>query len=124
MLQSVLRALQLPDLRKRILFTLVMLLIFRFIAHVPVPNIDPSALASLQDALANNQLAQLLNIFAGGALQNLSVAAMGVYPYITASIIIQLLAPLIPALEEMTKEGEQRSEEHTSELQSLRHLVC
>jgi preprotein translocase subunit SecY len=107
MLQSVLRALQLPDLRRRIVFTLVMLLIFRFIAHVPVPNIDPSALASLQDALANNQLAQLLNIFAGGALQNLSVAAMGVYPYITASIIIQLLAPLIPALEEMTKEGEQ-----------------
>jgi preprotein translocase subunit SecY len=107
MLQSVLRAIQLPDLRRRILFTLLMLLIFRFIAHIPVPNIDPSALASLQDALANNQLAQLLNIFAGGALQNLSVAAMGVYPYITASIIIQLLAPLIPALEEMTKEGEQ-----------------
>jgi preprotein translocase subunit SecY len=107
MLQSVLRALQLPDLRRRILFTLLMLLIFRFIAHIPVPNIDPSALQTLQDALAQNQLAQLLNIFAGGALQNLSVAAMGVYPYITASIIIQLLAPLIPALEEMTKEGEQ-----------------
>ncbi len=107
MLQSVLRALQLPDLRRRILFTLVMLLIFRLIAHIPVPNIDPAALKSLQDALANNQLAQLLNIFAGGALQNFSVAAMGVYPYITASIIIQLLQPLIPALEEMGKEGEQ-----------------
>jgi preprotein translocase subunit SecY len=107
MLQSVLRALQLPDLRRRILFTLGMLLIFRFIAHIPAPNIDPAALQSLQDALAQNQLAQLLNMFAGGALQNLSVASMGVYPYITASIIIQLLAPLIPALEEMTKEGEQ-----------------
>ena len=97
MLQSVLRALQLPDLRRRILFTLGMLLIFRLIAHIPVPNIDPSALASLQEALRNNQLAQLLNIFAGGALQNLSVAAMGVYPYITAQIIVQLLQPLIPA---------------------------
>jgi len=107
MLQSVLRALQLPDLRRRILFTLAMLLVFRLIAHIPVPNIDPAALASLQDALANNQLAQLLNIFAGGALQNLSVAAMGVYPYITAQIIVQLLSPLIPALEELTKEGEQ-----------------
>src|SRR5215211_3499231 len=107
MLQSVLRALQLPDLRRRILFTLVMLLIFRMIAHIPVPNIDPSALASLQQALKDNQLAALLNIFAGGALQNLSVAAMGVYPYITAQIIVQLLSPLIPALEEMTKEGEQ-----------------
>lgn len=107
MLQSVLRALQLPDLRRRILFTFAMLLIFRLIAHVPVPNIDPTALKSMQDALANNQLAQLLNIFAGGALQNLSVAAMGVYPYITAQIIVQLLQPLIPALEELSREGEQ-----------------
>jgi preprotein translocase subunit SecY len=107
MLQSVLRALQLPDLRRRILFTLGMLLIFRLIAHIPVPGIDPTALADLQQALQNNQLAQLLNIFAGGALQNLSVAAMGVYPYITAQIIVQLLTPLIPALEEMSKEGEQ-----------------
>jgi preprotein translocase subunit SecY len=89
------------------LFTLAMLLVFRLIAHIPVPNIDPAALANLQEALANNQLAQLLNIFAGGALQNLSVAAMGVYPYITAQIIVQLLQPLIPALEELTKEGEQ-----------------
>jgi preprotein translocase subunit SecY len=107
MLQSVLRALQLPDLRRRILFTLLMLLIFRLIAHIPVPNIDPSALASLQQALQDNQLAALLNIFAGGALQNLSVAAMGVYPYITAQIIVQLLQPLIPALEQLGKEGEQ-----------------
>jgi preprotein translocase subunit SecY len=84
-----------------------MLLVFRLIAHIPVPNIDPSALQSLQDALQTNQLAQLLNIFAGGALQNLSIAAMGVYPYITAQIIIQLLTPLIPALEELRKEGEQ-----------------
>jgi preprotein translocase subunit SecY len=84
-----------------------MLLIFRFIAHIPVPNIEPGALASLQQALQQNQLAQLLNIFSGGALQNFSVAAMGVYPYITATIIMQLLQPVIPALEELSKEGEQ-----------------
>jgi preprotein translocase subunit SecY len=107
MLQSVLQALALPDLRRRILFTLGMLLAFRFIAHVPVPNIDPNALESLRQSLQTNQLAQLLNIFAGGALQNLSVAAMGVYPYITAQIIVQLLQPLIPALDELRKEGEQ-----------------
>ncbi|HEU5087366.1 MAG TPA: preprotein translocase subunit SecY [Roseiflexaceae bacterium] len=107
MLESVVRAVQLPELRRRIVFTLLMLLVFRLIAHIPVPNINPDALQSLQDALATNQLAQLLNIFAGGALQNLSVAAMGVYPYITAQIIIQLLTPLIPWLEEMRKEGEQ-----------------
>jgi preprotein translocase subunit SecY len=72
-----------------------------------VPNLDPNALASLREALQSNQLAQLLNIFAGGALQNLSVASMGVYPYITAQIIVQLLQPLIPALNDLRKEGEQ-----------------
>ncbi len=107
MLTSLKRAIELPDLRRRILFTLGMLLIFRFIAHIPVPNINPGALDALQDALAGNQLAQLLNLFAGGALQQLSVASMGVYPYITAQIIVQLLTPLVPALEQMQKEGEQ-----------------
>lgn len=107
MLQAVVRAIQLPDLRRRILFTLGMLLVFRLIAHIPVPNINPASLAQLREALASNQLTQLLNIFAGGALQNFSVAAMGVYPYITASIIMQLLQPLIPALQELQKEGEQ-----------------
>ena len=107
MLQSVIRALQLPDLRRRILFTLAMLLCFRFIAHIPVPNIDPLQLAQLQQTLQSNQLAQLLNLFAGGALQQLSIAAMGVFPYITATIIVQLLQPLIPALAELQKEGEQ-----------------
>ena len=107
MLKSVLQALQVPDLLRRVLFTLAMMLVFRFIAHIPVPNLDPNALASLREALQSNQLAQLLNIFAGGALQNLSVASMGVYPYITAQIIVQLLQPLIPALNDLRKEGEQ-----------------
>jgi preprotein translocase subunit SecY len=107
MLQAVVRAIQLPDVRRRVVFTLLMLLAFRGIAHIPVPNINPGSLQQLQEALANNQLAQLLNIFAGGALQNFSVAAMGVYPYITATIIMQLLQPLIPALQELSKEGEQ-----------------
>jgi preprotein translocase subunit SecY len=107
MLQAVIRAIQLPDLRRRILFTIGMLLIFRAIAHIPVPNVNPDALEQLRNELATNQLAQLLNLFAGGALQNFSVAAMGVYPYITASIIMQLLQPLIPALQELNKEGEQ-----------------
>ena len=85
----------------------MLLLIFRLISHIPVPNINRAALAAFQQSLQNNQLAQLLNLFAGGALQQLSVASMGVYPYITASIIVQLLQPLIPALEALAKEGEQ-----------------
>jgi preprotein translocase subunit SecY len=84
-----------------------MLLLFRLVAHIPVPNIEAAALEQLQQALRDNQLAQLLNIFSGGALQNFSVAAMGVYPYITATIIMQLLQPLIPWLEELAKEGDQ-----------------
>jgi preprotein translocase subunit SecY len=107
LLQAVQRAWMLPDLRRRILFTLGMLLLFRLVAHIPVPNIEPAALEQLRQALQENQLAQLLNIFSGGALQNFSVAAMGVYPYITATIIMQLLQPLIPALEELSKEGDQ-----------------
>ena len=112
MLQAVVSAVRMPDLRRRILYTLGMLLIFRFIAHIPVPNVNPETLATLPQALRDSssaqlQLAQLLNIFSGGALQNFSVAAMGIYPYITATIIMQLLTPLIPALEEMQKEGEQ-----------------
>lgn len=107
LLQAVQRAWLLPDLRRRILFTLGMLLLFRLVAHIPVPNIEAAALEQLQQALRDNQLAQLLNIFSGGALQNFSVAAMGVYPYITATIIMQLLQPLIPWLEELAKEGDQ-----------------
>jgi preprotein translocase subunit SecY len=106
MLKAVVRAWYLPDLRNRILFTLGLLLLFRLIASIPVPNIDPQALEQMQQAMQDNQLAQLLNIFSGGALQNFSVAALGVYPYITATIIMQLLQPLIPALEDLAKEGE------------------
>jgi preprotein translocase subunit SecY len=107
MLQAVISAFRVADLRARIFFTLAMLLLFRLIAHIPVPNVDANSFAALEQALQQNQLAQLLNIFAGGALQNFSVAAMGVYPYITATIIMQLLQPLIPRLEELSKEGEQ-----------------
>ncbi|MDP9316057.1 MAG: preprotein translocase subunit SecY [Chloroflexota bacterium] len=103
MLQAVQKAWQIADLRAKILFTLGMLVIYRVIAHVPVPYTDPTVMESL---LQNNALLGILNLFSGGALQNFSVAAMGVYPYITASIIVQLLVPLIPALEERSKEGE------------------
>jgi len=109
LIQAVQRAWKLPDLRARIIFVLVMLLLFRLIAHIPVPNVDPEAINQLRESLSNpnNQLTQLLNIFSGGALQNFSVAALGVYPYITATIIMQLLQPLVPWLEDLAKEGEQ-----------------
>ena len=103
MIDNVLNAFRIPDLRSKLLYTIGLLLVFRVIAHVPVPGVN---LAQLSNLFANNQLLGLLNLFSGGALQTFSVAAMGVYPYITASIIMQLLLPLIPSLEALSKEGE------------------
>ena len=80
-----------------------MLVIFRFVAHIPVPGVDLDALHDLFD---RNALLGMLDLFSGGAMRNLSIAAMGVYPYITASIIMQLLVPVIPRLQALSQEGE------------------
>lgn len=89
------------DLRKNILFVLAMLVVFRFAAHIPIPGVNSEALREL---FAGNQILGLLNIFSGGGMQNFSIVMMGIAPYITASIIFQLLAMIIPKLEEMQKE--------------------
>jgi preprotein translocase subunit SecY len=110
MLQAVINAFKIGDLRRKILFTLAMLAIFRVVAHVPVPGVDTAALRNLFSDPSNqgdfSSLLNVINIFSGGTLQNFSVASMGVYPYITASIIIQLLTGVIPRLTELSKEGE------------------
>jgi len=92
-----------PDLRNKILFTLAIIFIFRLIAHVPVPGVDPSALRNL---FSSSQLFQLLDLFTGGTLFNFSVIALGLNPYINASIVMQLLGIVVPKLEELQKEGE------------------
>jgi preprotein translocase subunit SecY len=102
-IQAAFNAFRVPDLRRKLLFTLGLLVAFRLAAHVPVPGVNKAALAS---ALNGSNLLQMLNIFSGGSLQNFSVVALGVYPYITASIVMQLLVPIIPRLEELSKEGE------------------
>jgi preprotein translocase subunit SecY len=103
MLEALRNAFRLRDVRQRLLFTLGMLVVLRLMAHVPLPNVDPAA---LKQVFEQNQLLGLFDLFSGGAMSNFSVLALGVYPYITANIIIQLLTPLIPALEELSKEGE------------------
>ncbi len=102
MLDAVRNALRLPDLRNKIFFTLLILVVYRLAAHIPVPNVDPTALRSL---FAQNQLLGMLDLFSGGALSNFSVVAMGVYPYITAQIIMQVMTGVIPALGKLMKEG-------------------
>ncbi len=103
LLQAMVDAFRQEDVRRKLLFTIAMLVVFRFVAHVPVPNIDRDNLAA---AFEDNTLLDFLSIFSGGALQNLSVAALGVYPYITSTIVIQVLTPLVPALRSAQEEGE------------------
>lgn len=90
-----------PDLRKKVLFILAILVVFRVAAAVPLPGVDPSRLKAF---LSGNQFFGLLNIFSGGVLDNLSVVMLGVGPYITASIIMQLLTMILPRLKEMYQE--------------------
>ncbi|MBI2645222.1 preprotein translocase subunit SecY [Candidatus Uhrbacteria bacterium] len=94
---------KLPDLRNKILFVIAMLAVFRFAASVPIPGVN---VANLRSFFQGNQIFGLMNIFSGGGLENFSIVAMGVAPYITSSIIFQLLAMIIPRFEALQKEGE------------------
>ena len=103
MFSTISNAFKIPDLRKRIFFTLFLLIVFRFGAHIPVPGLDPTAMKAF---LGNGlDLFSMFNVFTGGAFSNATVMALGVSPYINASIIIQLLTVAIPALERLAKEG-------------------
>ncbi len=93
----------LPDLRRRILFTVGILIVFRFMTHVLLPGVKPGA---IEELVKGNLLLGMLDLFSGGAMAHFSVAALGVYPYITASIIMQLLVPVIPRLQAISQEGE------------------
>src|SRR2546429_8543741 len=100
-----------PDLRNKILFTLGMLLIFRILAHITVPltSAEQANLSKLFATSGGNNLGQLLgllDVFSGGSLQTFSIVAFGVYPYITATIVMQLLQPIIPALQNLAMQGE------------------
>ena len=103
LLNAAVDAFKIPDLRRKLIFTLAMLVAFRFIAHIPVPGADVEALSRV---FQTNQLAGFFDLFSGGALSSLSIAALGVYPYITAQIIMQIMQPAIPKLQEVAKEGE------------------
>jgi len=97
---------KIPELKKRILFTLALLIVYRIGVHVPVPGIDSLALASFFKQ-AEGTIFGIVNMFSGGAFERLSVFALGIMPYISASIILQLLTVVIPHLEQLKKEGEQ-----------------
>jgi preprotein translocase subunit SecY len=110
MVEAVRNVFALADLRRKLLITLGILVVYRMAAHVPVPGVNKEALSSVLDPATSSggvgQLVGLLDLLSGGLVANFSVMAMGVYPYVTASIIIQLLQPIIPFLDELAKEGE------------------
>jgi len=95
---------RLPDLKSKILFVMGVLLVFRLGAHIPTPGVDAKAMASLFE---QGGVLSLFDLFAGGALRRFSIFALGVTPYINASIVMQLLAVVVPAIEKMQKEGEE-----------------
>jgi len=102
-LQKIKAIFQTEELRRKIIFTGLIFLAFRLMAHIPVPGVN---VAALQAIFADNQFLSLLNVFAGGTLANFSLVAVGINPYITASIIMQLAGMVLPNIKEMQKEGE------------------
>ena len=95
-----------PDLRKRIVFLLGALIIFRIGAHVPVPGVDAAALAKLYQNVAGSGILGMLNMFSGGSLERFSIFAIGIMPYISASIVMQLAGEIVPSLKALKKEGD------------------
>ena len=103
-LETLAKAWKAPDLRRKIVFTLLMLVVFRVGSNIPVPGIDRAILKQTFEN-GGNGLIDLFNLFSGGAFSNMTIFALSITPYITASIIIQLLTIAVPSLEAMAKEG-------------------
>ncbi len=106
------------DIRRKLLITLGIMVIYRLAAHVPVPGVDRQAMAAIMGgAGAESTLVRILDMLSGGTVANFSIMAMGVYPYITAQIILQLLVPVVPALqkrmEDDPREGQKWMEKWT-----------
>src|SRR5246127_1663064 len=106
MISTILGAFRVGDIRKKILFTAALLALYRLGAHIPAPGISSSAVNAIQQNLGGNSILGLLNLFSGGGLGRIAIFALGIMPYITASIILQLLQVVVPSLEKLSKEGE------------------
>src|SRR4029079_12469427 len=106
MATTIRRPLTCPEIRKKLAFTALLLALYRLGSHIPVPGIDVNAVNQIQQPFGNGGILNLLNTFSGGGLSRISLFALGIMPYITASIILQLLTVVSPALEKLQKEGE------------------
>ncbi|HLI31804.1 MAG TPA: preprotein translocase subunit SecY, partial [Solirubrobacteraceae bacterium] len=106
MLATILNAFQVAEIRRKLAFTGAMLLIYRLGAYVPVPGVNLHAIESLQKQFSGSGILGLLNLLNGGGLSHLAIFALGIMPYITSSIILQLMQHVLPSLEKLSKEGE------------------
>ena len=106
MLRTIGNAFAIPEIRRKLAFTAAMLALYRLGAFIPAPGIDVGALDQIQNNFSSGNILGFLNLFSGGALSQLSLFALGIMPYITASIILQLLTVVLPSLERLQKEGE------------------
>jgi preprotein translocase subunit SecY len=105
-LQTIANAFAIPEIRRKLLFTAAMLALYRLGAYIPAPGVDLDAVDQLESNVAGSNILGFLNLFSGGSLSRLSLFALGIMPYITASIILQLLTVVVPSLERLQKEGE------------------
>ncbi len=106
MLSTILSAFTVAEIRKKLAFTAVLLALYRLGSHLPVPGINTKAVADIQSQFGGSNILGFLNLFSGGGLSRIAVFALGIMPYITASIILQLLQVVVPSLEKLSKEGE------------------
>jgi len=103
MLSTILSAFTVADIRKKIAFTALLLALYRLGSHIPVPGIDTKAVNDVQSQFGGGGILNLLNTFSGGGLSRIALFALGIMPYITASIILQLLTVVVPSLEKLQK---------------------
>jgi preprotein translocase subunit SecY len=106
LIATIASAFTVPDIRRKILFTGLILVLYRLGAHIPAPGVDTNAVKDVSGQFGSGNILSFLSLFSGSALQNFAIFALGIMPYITASIILQLLTVAVPALEKLQKEGE------------------
>src|SRR6476469_735205 len=106
MLSTILSAFTVADIRKKLAFTALLLALYRLGSHIPVPGVNAQAVKDIQSNFGNGNILGLLNTFSGGGLSRIAIFALGIMPYITASIILQLLTVVVPSLEKRQKDGD------------------
>ena len=106
MVGTILNAFRVPEIRKKLAFTAALLALYRLGSFIPVPGVDTEAVKALEENYSSGNILGFLNLFTGGGLSRIAIFALGIMPYITASIILQLLTVVSPSLEKLQKEGE------------------